>query len=524
MEYGPSGPTAVKDIDGSAVGISNEAAAFIGANASPFTNPRDFPCPAKVPDPRNTMNTETMFLWGHFDIPTVAVGTSGEQLITTSADPLAPVPIKWATGSDDSTATWCTPNFLARQYEANGMSDLVYKMRELGARSKSYRVVGHGLKVWVSRNTNLSRGNLEAGQFEPAASSNTSQPDGLSAYRGFYLSQWGQSNCFNSPTYGYQTTALTTGNIYRLRQCIESSKDQELGFLAADEGATVRWTDTNQFAFNPTKDRGVVMCHNMGFPAGTALCHTSYEAIDYSALGGLPTGFVAGTSTMFHPTFKSENLNTNTWNVAVPATSNQYLDLNKLGTYASYGYDSGFYGVPNTAPATTASTFMYYNASGEKLGSTAASDLTPYLNYVQSADLQFNRGLYVDCSGLDTTQILTVQVCWHIEYVPRTIEPWTAQPSPVDMSFDNLSALVRDRRAFPIVVKGHSFFSSLRKAFSKAANAFGKIFATVAPLAQSALASVPDPRAQAAAVGIGAAGGLIQAFSRKRIAMDEAVD
>lgn len=519
MEYGPSGPTAVKDINAAGTGYSDAAAAFIAANASPFTNPRDMPCAPKVPDPRNTQNTQTMFIWGHFDIPVTTLNNSGEQIICTSADPLAPVPIKWAKVATETNAVydpaWCSPNTLARDYEQAGLSDMIYKLRKLGCESRSYRIVGHGLKVWVSKSTTLSRGNIEAGQFDPASSTNTlPYPTGwgLPGSTGRGDSTYNQWQSTYDPTHGFQACALTCNAIQRLRTCIETSKEQELGFLAADEGATVRWTDNNDYAFVPTNDRGVTMCHNQGFAQNVAPSYGTFQPVKWNTTAG---GFYYVPSAMeqilYNPTFNDNGQITTDW-VTTSPTGTQcgtFQDINRLGTFVKRSNQNALaYPLKFTANQTINQ--YYFTANLQDVGSSSVT------TYMTNSDSQFNRGLYCDVSGVDPSQILTVQVCWHVEYIPRAIEPWAGEASPVDMRFEEIAAMVRNRLAFPIVVKGHSFFSSLKNALSKAAGAVGKIFATAAPVAQGILSSIPDPRAQAASMGLTAVMGIQQSLKRPR--------
>lgn len=459
-----------------------------------------------------------MFIWEHFDIPTV----SGDQLIVTSADPLAPVPIKWCNSNGDTTAAFYSPNVLARDYEANGLADMVYKMRKLGIESKQYRVVGHGLKVWVSKSTTIARGNIEAGQYDIGLATNANQFATSYTARGSVDKYW-YYDCTtsNDATVGPQMTALTTGNINRMRSAIETAKDQEIGFLAADEGATVRWTDTNNWQFQQTYDRGVCFMHNQGWAQSIQPSYTTFQPISYlrSDYNGMlrpqaeaPTAALAANIMVFQPTML-ENYSTNS---LITGTSGAiYTDVNKLGTIVTRKNTAvptatfwGLFQAPNGA--TGDQQIAYYNANYDKLDSTNMT------NYFQNPDKQFNKGLYVDVSGVDTSQVLTVQVCWHIEYVPKNTEPWSGEASPVDVSFETIDAMARNRLAFPIVVKGHSFFSSLRKAFGKALDAASKIFSKAAPLAQGLLSSIPDPRAQAAAMGLTGAMAMHDAFKRQR--------
>lgn len=533
-EYGLSGPTAVKDMSTDGTGLSPAAASFLAANCSPFTNPRDMPLPPKVPDPRNTQQTDTMFIWEHFDIPVVNVNGEGEQIILSSADPLAPVPIVWARGVGDNASTYMSPNGLAATYELSGLANMVYKMRALAGRSKKYRVVGHGLKAWVSRNTNVSRGSIEAGQFDCAQTRNTNRVNTAAGTTGRNnlgtYEHWTNGSSTNPQT-GLQMLATCSGNIARLRSSIEGAKAQEMGFLAADEGATVRWTDDNSFEFQQTRDRGLVHLHGMGWPVPTPLTYLSYQPIltDASstqgyvltdaAFAGAPPPYTGYSSIpIFQPVYNEGQLTTATLNIGVTNGLNKLGSLvTRSNTFSPAGDTPGWLIRP-TAVASADLNQKYYTLDGVDV----ATEIT---NYAQQPDQQFNTGLYIDCTGLDTTQVITVQVCWHIEYEPKGMEAWGADNSPVDMNFDELAAIARNRLAFPVVTKGHSFFSSLRGAFSRAIGAFGKIFSFAGPAAATVLSAIPDPRAQAVAAGLGA----ISVLTAKRqklepITMDYSVD
>ncbi|UOF76886.1 hypothetical protein [Genomoviridae sp.] len=515
-EYGPSGPTQVKDINPAGTGLSDAAAAFIAANCSPFTNPRDMPCPAKVPDPRNTQNTETMFLWSHFDITPSTVGTQYNQMIVTSADPLAPVPIQWMGNTADLANNFCTPNIIATQYEKAGMSDLVYQMRQLGKRAKSYRVVGHGLKVWVSRNTNISRGSIEAGQYAIDDFANLNPTDYASVGA---LSDrlWTNQPTLTGSETGPQAMAMTCRDYTLWKQAIATAKDQEIGFLAADEGATVRWTDTNDFHFMPCVDRGLVQCSSRAF--GPTNGYKKYETTNTSTTGDISA---IGFAVQFTPAF----ILNGTYNEVAYDTTTYRLGTLKngqnTGAPATVTVHQNVNAAPNvrknttTAGSENVTTIMKYYATGSTDWGALELNGTVMQNYYSNSDAQFNKGLFADIIGIDQQQILTVQVCWHIEYVPKGNEPWSGEASPVDSEYETLAAIARNRLAFPIVVKGHSFFSSLKKAFGKAISAVGKIFETTAPIAQQVLGVIPHPAAQVAAMGLGTVAGAYGQLKRLR--------
>lgn len=540
VEYGPSGPTAVKDMDASSAGVSASIAAFIGANASPFTNPRDFPGPAKVPDPRNTQTTDTAFLWGHFDIPVVQLpGTglygSGEQLLITSADPLAPVPISWCNTMSESDVPAFyngavtpalsaiypglrTANTLARDYEVAGLSKLISQIHDLGTRAKTYRVVGHGLKVWVSKNSNVSRGNIEAGQYTVSGTTDKTIYDTMTrttgtAFPGGVNSLYRTTMSTSLPL-TMQSALMKTAAVNTLRASLRNGKDQELGFLAADEGATVRWTDTNEFAFMPTVQRSLVYPLKMNFPSGYDRYQNMYFGTD-GAAAAIDRSNPLPMST-FNPVRYDSTAGVQKYvenNAIVP-----YGDINELCSFNGFpqGVNPTTYYAPPTWTSGLARQMNFYADANNRMYETVNS-ISDMHDYLVNPDWQFDKGLYADISGLDPSQVLTVQVCWHIEYTPRNNEAWSGETSPVDSSFDEVSALLRDRRAFPIVVKGHSFFSSLKKALGKAAAVVGKIFSAATPL----LMGTGDPRLMAAGGVITSLQAAASAMSRKRQALEE---
>lgn len=500
IEYGPSGPTAVKDIDPAGLGLSAAGAAFIAANCSPFTNPRDMPEPAKVPDPRNTQNTESMFVWGHFDIASV-VDPMGynSQIIASNPDFLAPLPVTWMTGSGDVAATRMSPDVHARLYEMAGLHDLVHMQHELGRRAKSYRIVGHGLKVWPSKNSTVSRGNIEAGQFsfENARNFTKTSPN---SYVG--LPFWSNAPGTDA-SLGAQAMFMQTRDVQAWRTMLGGCKEQEIGFLAADEGATIRWTDSNDFRFNPAVNRAIIFPHEMTYgPSGYKA-----QSIGYSNSDGTPQ-VNANNAFAFNGTPSALGL------IGVATTF--YGDINRLGTTKRISGGTSNVGFYTTATGESTATVRAFKMIGGNTITGVETNDQSVISYCQNPDLQFNKGLFADISGLDAGQTMTVQVCWHIEYVPNGQEPWGGDQSPVDMQYEQLAAICRNRLAFPIVVKGHSFFSSLKKAFGKAVGAIGKIFQTGMPIAQGLLSSIPDPRAQAAALGLGTVSSIYSAFKRPR--------
>lgn len=517
IEHGLSGPTATKDIDPTGTGLSPQAAAFIAANCSPFTNPRDMPVEPRVPDPHETGNTETMFIWQAMEIPVVTMSNNqGDQFIFSNADPLAPMPLGYALAENQGVeAARMTPNEWAAEFERRGAQDMIYKFRSLAAQSKKYRVVGHGLKAWVGKSTTVSRGHIKAGQYDASTTTNYNAEYLGSAGRANYK-QWTLGNEEVQPYLGLQGCSLFTSAITPLRASIDGATEQELGFLAADEGATVRWTDSNGFKFQPTKDRGYIAINKVGWPKTNMVGNLPCEGLETDVTSSWKkiVAPVAG-SKRFDPVFNGLTIVQN----VTPADSfYAFMSAYKLGTNVSSSNRTNYLSVPSTTASLSIAQNFYNNSLENIYEGQNIQGL--FAQYCADEDKQFGKGLYIDVRGVDPTATITVQVCWHIEYIPKSFEPWSGTPSPVDVRFDELAAMAKNKAAFPIVVKGHSFFSSLKSAFIKATSAFGKVFAVAAPIAQTVLSQIPDPRAKALSMGLASFSSFLQP-KRQRFEMEE---
>lgn len=521
VEYGPSGPTQVKDISPPS-NMSPQAAAFIAANASPFTNPRDLPASAKVPDPRNTMDTDTMFIWGHVEVPAHVLSTGAYGLtILSNPDPLAPLPL-WVSQTSDTT--WGTtkpsamsPNTWAAFYDKYGLHDVIAQCDMLSRRAKSYRVVGHGLKAWCSRSATMGTGNITGYQVDLANAGSFCDGNAVTNANNA-AAVWS-----NVPTAdaGFQASLLTTSCSTFVTPVLNAAKNDEIGFLQADEGVTVRWTDRSDFAFKPVASKLAV--HAFRRNVATAACDDVFQAVNEDANGFLPgvksdgTGTLTPASCIFAmPPFTT-----------IPATSGNNINCSstscRLGSYMSTG--SAVSAPQHRVCAISADLANYYIPPTSQTGGSYGSNTlgTTYMSYANDPSAQFDTALAVEVAGLATGATVIIQAVWHIEYVPQGLEPWSsALPSPVDLQYDVYAALLRDRRAFPIIVKGHSFFSNLRKALAKAGKALGKVFGGVGA-ASAALAVVPGLQPFAALGGsIAAVGGAtIGAVSMIDAAYDE---
>lgn len=503
MEYGLSGPTEVKDISVPA-GLTPESAAFLAAYTSPFSNPRDMPCPPKVPDPRFTRPTMTKHLWAHFEVPidigAPAMGvTTSNFVVSTSADPFAPLPIHFT--STDATgeipANTMTPMSWGIQYAEAGLEKLVYQIEELAQEASEYRIVGHGLKVWCNTMDVNEQGSLEAGQFNYADTEffnpyNTRTTSMNPSFR------WGNNPGVNGNA-KWHGTALTSSSATCMRKCIDNAKTEEIGFLTAREGATVRWTDKNNFAMQKVKQRSAL------YPGADKYPQQGNQMYTNPFITGNGE-FVSQGSYAAHPEL---------WGAKFMPPGNFMQDYHQAFNYdlaciQKVGYNGAITpGMPSswdqrdvqnfidiTGAHQTSYNVYYYNKSQLKIDPNPpigfdGGDLD-MATYYQDEDKNFNTGLYVQGSKLEASSTITVQVVWHVEYVPKGTESFECNDSPVDRAFDEIAAIAKNRLAFPIVVKGHSFWSNLKKALAKGLSIAHRIVGSSEGLLTAAAAAFPE--------------------------------
>lgn len=112
-------------------------------------------------------------------------------------------------------------------------------------------------------------------------------------------------------------------------------------------------------------------------------------------------------------------------------------------------------------------------------------------------------GALPDQAGNKSTVIL--QVVWQVEYVVPLTGMDYGTHNFVDVNWDALRSIVGDEEAFPVVVKGHSFFKNLWSAIKYASTKIEGVLG-----ATSAIASViPHPYAKAIGAGAGIASTVI---------------
>jgi hypothetical protein len=73
------------------------------------------------------------------------------------------------------------------------------------------------------------------------------------------------------------------------------------------------------------------------------------------------------------------------------------------------------------------------------------------------------KAIFVRGEGMTPGSTGMLQFRWWIEYVSNPWDTIVMTPSPVDPQFEALLGIVRNPKAMPYIVKGHSFFRRLRE-------------------------------------------------------------
>lgn len=533
------GPSAKRWMASEGTGMSDETAAFVAANCSPFTHPTQMPAEPKVVDTKATIKTCTAYITEHFQIPvvrnasTLANSTRGDQLIIMNANPLAALPVTWheAPKYQASPKYRMDPGVWNKRYEDVGLTNISSQARNLCDNSLKHRVVGCGLKAWVSQDTNLSRGTIEGGLFDPSeARQATVVQDDLSmrynALTDVTVVGGHQplGRAFIPQNAGYLGEALVKDDIQAMRMCIRNAKTQQEGLLAADKGCSVRWVPIDDFKFTQSVNRNVVIpCSPLfsnGTPTGIVnpssvstgqpVCRIlDRTAVQDDRPDGIVNNFDLGTYfcpavvPAADPTAIGYGLGSQppSHNAAGSpiASMNAITETGTVRQCWNAGATSTYVAATNAGPTYMFGTadLDYYPGSYIDLGDPAMKYTDP--------DANFENSLYLDISGVDPDQFLDVQVVWHIEYIPKEYSMDCGIASPIDVNWPTIQAMVTNSEAFPIVVEGHSFFSSLWAGVKKAGGVIGGILRGASSIASA----IPDPRAQAFGAGAGVVGGVM---------------
>lgn len=517
-----SGPSAKRYLSNAGTGLSPAGASFISANCSPFSPPHEIVTgPPKVPDPRHHERSCTAYLWDTFQLPVTSTG----QIVYMNADPLAPLPIAWAVNSTNpnpSTTPALNPRDWAVLYEQNGLSELVSNIKALAENSSRHRVVGCGLKAWVTKDASIqSRGIIEAGQFR------VSKARFRSPIPGVALRSTGQEISYSHT--GAFGTALNYPYADYMRSSIDGARDREMfGMLPADEGVTLRWTDSNNFEYQDSAYRSLIVPTKVGYSNG----YMPYASVFNFVTDGTSTGGFAGR--VQHDATASPGVGTGVFQDTTPeetaqAIANTYYlmptdvpsnptlltsSTSKLGCIFRNGTINPSASAPSiTTPCTLGYTgnINFACADASNFPGAYSFEAQPAMKWADD-NANFGNALFADISGVDIGQYIQIQVVWHIEYIPTFNALDKGVPSPVDMNYEELAVIASDPVAFPVVVKGHSFFKSLIRGIKQAATGAARVLGIASDIAKV----VPIPQVQAAGtmMGMGStiAGGISTVF------------
>lgn len=498
---------------------------------------------ARVPDPQTTQRTCSTTLYTSINVPVIpnvwnttytgpgTGATTGRQFLLVNANPLGSfLPVQWAmrdaplaatnTGvadnnyfgigpgapSESLNKTKTDPKSWAQIYDQFNQGDLVSKIYTLGQQSSRHRIVGCAVKVNLGTDTTLNRGQIEAGQFEIA--------DTRQASLGL-VPPLVENPSVNGYWYGWDTTTLvgTTklngqanlgmygSRMYNcdyqtLKQSIWPSRNQNRGILRSEDGCSVRWTDSNNFQFQRTVNKCALL-----------------PELDFYTNG------VDGESTTAEETaaLASEDLfykNCNSARGSATVTGGKGTINYKVRPVAAYLISGTTYAFGNEYFC--ADTDQRISLNGVQAVSLQSGNTTNPTSNLEAASTgllsqfltsaeDFDRGMYIDVTGVSPNQIINVEVQWVVEYIPKVYALDAGRHPPIDINFPAIQAMVNDPNSYPIVVKGNSFFSSLWHGIKAAAQGVGKLLKGTSTVA----AMIPTPQAQAFAKFGGAGGELL---------------
>lgn len=406
------------------VRLTRSSASFLQAHCSPFTNPSAFPGGrAVVPDPAfqdDSFSSRLILrVTGECD-------SDGRFFVSTIGNPFVNLPFMF-TGLDEK----CTQGFGSTSghqrpgYRVSGMAHnypditaFLSRLQLLSRECASFRIVGHGLKVWVADDVGAGKaGNVRGGSFEPSVTemlgdldtnfpgSSAGQPFGSPAHWSFLL---GGSN-----TGDYSVDGMIRAH--------HAGSVADPTWFPASQGTTVRW------CADPT----------ISYPCE---CDIPF----YSGTFGFPNN--RGSAVVG---VKLPNLGRDGNSLYSCISSSWHDGTGDVDTQMCMPYD-----ISDTG---TDSSVVPYTNNGLKL-SLVPSTRNP------SPD-----GCYAVVEGCEANTTVTMQMVWHLECVPNQLAPCPAMKSAVDPNWNIIATMAMDKEAFPKVVKGHSFFKKLLPTLRKMA-------------------------------------------------------
>jgi len=529
--------------------LSAASASFMAANGSPFTSVDSMiQQGVRVVDPETTERTCTTTITARLNIPVVPASTTeGKLLLIMSADPLAQLPL-WVSrtynetttnpstsvsadaviwnesiGSGTGTSSLTDPQSWGQTYDLIGLDDFFAQTTDLGNMSLKHRVVGCAMRANVGVDTSIARGSIEAGQFNWTDTRYKANEAGYVATglaskskSGWWQALYQPNSLTMSPEALPALQALSqqkglgnliTSNAYQTGQrVIRSARTQDYGTLDADKGASVRWTDSNDFKFQKTYNRNVVVPDREYYPNGV----TTFS--DYSNGVPLENNESSTTALTDYYALNCNSYRTNQGDTIFAGRhDNQFrtgISRSKLATkkytYKSLATNSDtrhqgslYLAADNSTNVELLNGQLVFAGSrpteaGVDVQQTVGEADRAALGVVDFESF-FDKGLYINIEGVSTAQYVTVEMVYHIEYMPKSWALTRGVYPPIDLQFDMLASMLGDPKQFPIVVQGHSFFSSLWRGIKRAADTAAELAGGVGS-AISAAGGAIDPR------------------------------
>jgi len=465
--------------------ISQESQTFLQIYGSPFTDPTSLPQRAVVPDPSVRTPTASAHLSTYF---TVNADNEGNVAVLASANPFGPLPYictgvvgpyvaptgatlplqlregNWTYPErywDDNNARspWAAQ---AWAFYDTKQQPLLQQIQTLAPMVRRGRPVACGVKMNVGNVVGgVTSGVVNGNQVNAYTATTIPDPPTFGNLSGNFTAgatMWGEQyqflNGIDADDLVNFLNAHSSGDLFRV--------------MEAKEGVTVRWTDPNKF-----------------------------EMLEMAEIN----------STVF---FLTKQLQGTLWG--------QGLDDNDAAINLYIQHTDGYIGTNLIRPGMDTSGEVAWLSSSPVPHVDAviycSNGRTPGWNArnLGTTISQWRKGNmpFALAQGLQPGQQVTVQIAWNWEYEPVKGAPVVTSPSFVDPGFDTtILPMLADRNAFPIVVKGHSFFSKLAAAVKKGAHTIGRIMQGASKIASGVSA---DPRVQAISVGGTMMGGALQQF------------
>jgi len=510
--------------------LSAATSSFMAANGSPFTAIDDMvPAGVRVPDPQTTERTCTTTITARLNIPVVAnaANDQGRLLLIMNADPLSQTPfwVSRVNAEDVATKTdtpvdafyyneaesgfavhsfdHCDPTSWGQIWDKIGMADFFAQTYTLGQLSQKHRVVGAAMRVNVGVDTTIARGSIESGQFDWDDTRYGIRPQSITwATQANRTGFWNATGTGNTGVAEDQANAKKQKGIGSLLQScsyevgsrvIRGARTQDYGTLDADKGASVRWTDANNFNFKNTINRNVVLPSASFYTNGVTSFGDKTAIVEKGA-------YDITTRGCHHSRGNIANITQET-NPCRLAVKYAYLGdptTSQFQAYFAADADLELELTSGSVPDTTTPAVIFGNGTFDDLG-------------VDGED-NFNRGLYCNVTGVATNQWVSVDLVYHIEYIPKAWALTRGIYPPIDMQFDMIASMLGDPKQFPIVVQGNSFFSSLWRGIKKAVDKGADLVGTAGSAIAGTVGMI-DPRM--AMIGSAMSGGAA-AYKRMR--------